>query len=380
MASPRGRYAIAGIGETAVGRLPHRTGDGLRLEAAARAISDSGLPAAGIDGVIAWQPRSAPRPNYATYLSDRLGLTPAYVNDVSLGGAGAVALVINAVAALKAGLCSAVLCVSGSGGGGPAGRLASLSEDFKAPFGADPAPVLYGLAARRHMHQYGTTSRQLGAVAVACRRHASLNPNAQMREPITVEDHQRSRMLADPFRLLDCSLVSDGAGALVITDAKRAADLPHAPVYVLGMGSASAFGEIAYAECPTTTGGKDAAARAFKMAGVRPADIDVLELYDCFTSVVIMTLEDYGFCAKGEGGPFVEGGRIELGGEIPVNTHGGLLSQAHVGGVLHLTEAVTQLRGAAGDRQVAGAQVAAVSGQCGEQGIHMTVVLGSAPD
>ena len=383
MSTVRGRYAIVGSAETEVGKLPGRSALAVRLEAAVKAIRDAGLDKSQIDGVVARQPRRNPEPNYSALLSERLGIQPSYITDISLGGAAAASLVLSAVSAIEAGLCTTALCVGGDAQsayrGVPArGRLATPGEDFRSPFGADGAPVMYALAARRHMYEYGTTSRQFGAVAVACRRHASLNPNAQKRQPITIEDHQNSRFIVDPFHLLDCSLVSDGAGAVIVTTAERARDLPQPPVYVLGMGNACRFGELTYAVPITTTAAPEAARRAFAMAGVTAPDIDFAELYDCFTPVVVMTLEDYGFCAKGEGGAFVEGSRIELGGELPVNTHGGLLSQAHIGGMLHITEAVTQLRHQAGDRQVADAEVGVVSGQCGELGIHVTLVLGSS--
>ncbi|HLQ36016.1 MAG TPA: thiolase family protein [Chloroflexota bacterium] len=383
MASVSGRYAIAGIGETQVGRLPERSALSLRLEAAVNAIADAGLSKQAIDGIIAHQPRRDPQPNYAAFLADRLGIQPDYINDISLGGSAAASAVMSAVAAIEAGLCSTVLCVSGesqwSSRGQPShGRLGTPGASFRMPFGAGGAPIEYGLAAKRHMHEYGTTSQQFGAIAVACRGHACLNPNAQMRTPISIEDHQSSRMIAEPFHLLDCSLVSDGAGALIVTSAERARELRNPPAYVLGMGTACRFGEAAYSPCLTTVAGKEAASRAFAMAGLGPADVDLAELYDCFTYTVLVTLEDYGFCRKGEGGAFVEDGRIELGGQLPVNTHGGLLSQAHVGGMLHITEGVTQIRHQAGERQVQGAQVAAVSGQCGELGIHATLLLGAS--
>jgi acetyl-CoA acetyltransferase len=383
MANIRGRCAIAGIGETQVGKLPDRTPLSLRLEAAVAALKDAGLKKDTIDGVITRQPRRNPQPNYSALLSERLGIHPSYINDISLGGAGSASMVINAVSAIAAGLCSTVLCIGGdsqssSRGRATHGRLATGGEDFQNPFGGGDAPILYGLAARRHMHEYGTTSRQFGAVAVACRKHATLNPNAQMKEPITLSDHQESRLIADPFRLLDCSLVSDGAGAVVVTEAERARDGARPPVYVLGMGSACRYSDLVYSHLLTMGAAKDAAAAAFKASGLTPGDVDVAELYDCFTYVVLVTLEDYGFCKKGEGGSFVENGRIELGGEIPVNTHGGLLSQAHIGGMLHITEAVAQLRREAGARQVKNAEVAAVSGQCGVLGIHVTLLLGTS--
>jgi acetyl-CoA acetyltransferase len=378
------RCAIVGSAETEVGKLSGRSPTELRLEAAIKAMADAGLDKRQIDGLIARQPRRNPEPNYSAFLSERLGIQPGYVTDISLGGAASASMVLSAVAAIQAGLCTTVLCVGGDAqsayrGVPTRGRLTTAGEDFRSPFGADGAPVIYALAARRHMYEYGTTSLQFGAVAVACRRHASLNPNAQMREPITLDDHQESRMIVDPFHMLDCSLVSDGAGAVVVTTAERARDLARTPVHVLGMGSGCRFGEMTYASSITTTAAKGASAHAFEMAGLGPGDVDFAELYDCFTPVVLMTLEDYGFCPKGEGGAFVEGGRIELGGQLPVNTHGGLLSQAHIGGMLHITEAVTQLRHDGGARQVADATMGVVSGQCGELGIHVTLVLGNEP-
>ena len=381
MSSPR--CAIVGIGQSEVGRRSDKSSIALGLQAAVAAIRDAGLEKGQIDGIVTCQPRSNPMPNCSAFIAERLGIRPAFINDISLGGAAAVSMVISAAGAIQSGLCTTVLCAS-AGGGQPVsktgrghGKLASGWEDFLYPFGAVAAPVDYALAARRHMHEYGTTSKQFGAVAVACRKHACLNPNAQMRKPITLEDHQNSEMIADPFRLLDCSLVSVGAGAVIVTSAERARDFPQPPAYVLGMGSSCRFGSVAYAESMTTVGGKDSSRTAYQMAGIKSSDVDVVELYDCFTYTVLVALEDYGFCAKGEGGAFVENGRIELGGELPVNTHGGLLSQAHVGGILHITEGVTQIRGHGGPRQVKDAEVAAVSGQCGQLGIHATLLLGS---
>ncbi len=225
------------------------------------------------------------------------------------------------------------------------------------------------------MYEYGTTSEQLGAIAIACRKHASMNDNAQQRMPITMKDYLGSRMFADPFRLLDICQVTDGGAAVVVTSAERARDLKHAPVYISGMGNGHTGVGIGWFPSMTTTSARDSAKMAFEMAGVVPEDIDVAEIYDCFTYTVLVTLEDYGFCKKGEGGPFVEGGRIELGAELPVNTHGGLLSQGHVDGMNHITEAVKQLRGDCGLRQVTGAEIAVVSGNGGDLSTHTTLIL-----
>jgi len=382
----RSQFAIVGIGETPVGKLPDRTALSLRLEASVAAMRDAGIDKREIDGVITTQMRSHPQPNYSALLSERLGITPNYVTDISLGGAAAASMVVNAAATIASGLCSTVLCVSGDSRSSARARsqsrrrLVSDAEDLRNLFGAGAAPIQYALAARRHMHEYGTSSRQFGAVAVACRRHAGMNPTAQMRQPITIEDHQNSPLIADPFRLLDCSLISDGAAALIVTWADRTGDCRQPPVYLMGTGYSCEHSEIASSRSMTTTAARGAARQAFETAGVVPSDVDVAELYDCFTAVVVVTLEDYGFCQKGEGGFFVEGGRIELGGDLPVNTHGGLLSHAHIGGISHLTESVIQLRHQAGLRQVKDARLAVASGQCGELGIHVTLLLGNSPN
>lgn len=373
--------AIVGIGETEVSRRSEATSVSLGLQAAIAAIRDAGLSPSDIDGVITQQTRANPQANASPLLAQRLGIRPVYVNDISLSGGAPSAMVANAVAAIQAGLCSVVLCASGGGDqplsreGRGRGRLSTGWEDFMNPFGAAAAPVSYALGARRHMHLYGTTSRQFGAVAVACRKHAQLNPNAVMRKPMTLDDHQASRLLADPYRLLDCCVPAVGAGAVIVASAERARDLAQAAVHVSGIGMSSLFATLEHADELASAAAAGAAARAFAMAGVAPSDIDMAQLYDPFTSVVLVTLEDYGFCAKGEGGAFVENGRIELGGDLPVNTHGGLMSQGHLGGIAHVTEAVRQLRGQAEGRQVEAARTAVVSSQCAQLGMHVSLVL-----
>jgi acetyl-CoA acetyltransferase len=236
--------------------------------------------------------------------------------------------------------------------------------EYELPLGAIAPAQLYAPMARRHMELYGTTSRQLGEIAVTIRSHALLNDNAVMKKPITIEDHQSSRMIADPFRLLDCSLESDGAAAVVVSAADRARDLRRPRVLLAGLaeGHPDSPSAITQRADMTRLGLAKAAPRAFAMAGVSPADVDVAEIYDCFTWIVLCQLEDLGLCAKGEGGAFVEGGALGLGGRLPVNTHGGLLSQAHIAGMNHVVELVRQLRGEAGAAQVAGAEVGLVTG------------------
>ncbi len=375
----RARAAIAGVGESDVGRRTGRSALALHLEAATRALADAGLDAAGIDGVISRPIRGGAQTNYAGVLASRLGIEPAYVCDVAVGGASSAAMILTAAAAVEAGYCTTVLCVNGdaqTGRASPGGVGGGWADPFERPFGVLGAPVQYALAARRHMHEYGTTSEQLGAVAVACRAHAALAPNAVSRTPITLADHQASRIVADPLHLLDCCPVTDGAGAVVVTTAERARAGPQPPVYLLGGAQHATHAEIQYAPSMTTVAMRGASQAAYTMAGLGPADIDVAELYDAFTSVVIVTLEDYGFCPKGDGGAFAAGGAIALGGALPVNTAGGLLSQVHAGGFFLITEAAAQLRGAGGARQVAGAQTAIVSGQCSVTGLNVCLILG----
>ena len=384
MSNVSGRYAIVGIGESDVGRRLGRSGMALQLEAAKRALADAGLDKSAIDGLITRPSHTEPAFNYSGVLAGQLGIAPSYFTDIALSGAATAAMVVDAVAALEAGLCTTVLLVSGDAqtarGGPRRGGTVNWTDDFEKPFGMLGAPESYALGARRHMYEYGTTSEQFGSIAVACRKHASLNPNAVFRDPITLGDHQASRFIAEPFRLLDCCPVTDGAAALVITSAERARDLAQEPVYLLGLGQGFTHSDLPWSTSMTTTGARPASEHAYAMAKLGPNDIDVAELYDCFTYVVLVTLEDYGFCAKGEGGAFVEAGRIELGGVLPVNTGGGLLSHGHASGALLLSEAAIQLRGAAGARQVANAETAIVSGQCGVTGINVCLIFGNRPD
>jgi acetyl-CoA acetyltransferase len=383
MSSLSGKYAIVGVGESDVGQRTGRSGMELHLEAATRAIADAGIEKAAIDSVIARPAHSANMDNYSAVLAYQLGLQPSYITDVGLSGASSVSMILAAVAALEAGYCTTVLCVNGdsSSSRGSAKEMHAAHrnwiDDLERPYGLVGAPIQYALPAMRHMYEFGTTSEQFGAIAVACRKHGALTPNAVWRTPITLAEHQESRMIVDPFHRLDCCGTTDGAGAVIVTSAERARDLAQTPVYVLGLGQHASHADVQYAASMTTTAAKGASNQAYAMSGLRPIDIDVAELYDCFTSVVLVTLEDYGFCEKGEGGPFVENGRIELGGDLPVNTSGGLLSQVNASGFFHITEAATQMRGSAGARQVADAETAIVSGQCAVTGVNACLILGN---
>lgn len=386
MTTLKDKAAIVGIGETEYSRNSGMSSLALLLQAAKRAMEDSGLTPKDIDGVV---------PGFmgitAEDLISNFGLADLrYTTTVHMGGASAVASLQTAAMAIATGIAHNVVCLIGWNGSSgmrasavgarvetiPTMPMMSNLREFEMPFGSFVPAHWFAPLARRHMHEYGTTSRQFGAVAVAMRKHAVLNEKAMMKNPITIEDHQISRMVVDPFRLLDCCLQSDGAAAVVVTSAKRAKDMRHRPVYIMGIaeGHPDSPDQIPNRPVFTEVGAKKAAPHAFAMAGVTPKDIDVAEVYDCFTWVVICQLEDLGFCKKGEGGPFVEGGRIELGGELPVNTHGGLLSQAHILGMNHVVEAVRQLRGDAGAAQVKNAEIALVTG-FGDLGDGSVVIL-----
>ncbi|HEY1969468.1 MAG TPA: thiolase family protein [Pseudonocardia sp.] len=364
-----GAAAIVGIGETPYTRSCARSALELQLHAALLAIEDSGLAPSDIDGVIPVGITGGPVEEYVS----NLGLADLRFSAlVPHGGASAVGAIQLAAAAIFSGICTTVLVPAGrnvSSGARAGVRIHQMPQfhlvtEFERAVGAIAPAQLYAPMARRHMELYGTTSQQLAEIAVAFRQHAVLNPHAVMRTPITVADHQNSRMISDPFRLLDCSLESDGGAAYVVTSADRARDLRHPPVTLRGvaMGHPDSPSSITQRPELTRLGVAKAAPIAFRMAGIEHADVDVAEIYDCFTWVVLCQLEDLGFCAKGEGGKFVEGGRLRLGGALPTNTHGGLLSQGHMLGLNHVVEVVRQLRGDAGPAQVPNARVGLVTG------------------
>jgi len=383
----RRRAAIVGIGESRVGRVPGRSSLQLQADAASAALADAGLRLADVDALMT-TPLRVERWNMpAGVVAHHFGIRPAYLSTVDLAGASGVAMISQAVQAVEAGLCDVVLCVVGQNllsHRSRADAVKSMAEggsahpQFEVPYGP-LVPSLYALIAQRHMHEFGTTEEQLAEVAVAMRFHASLNPNAHKTDPITVDDVLTSRPVSTPLRVLDCAIVSDGAAAVVVTTHDRAKDLKCDPVYLLGQGLGLRHSHVGEHKDLTTTGAVDSGAAAFRSAGLTPSDIDVAQIYDCFTITVIVELEDLGFCKKGEGGSFVENGRIRLGGALPVTTHGGLLSGGHPGlpgGFFHVTEGVRQLRRTAGARQVPNAEVALVHGNGGVASVHATLILG----
>jgi acetyl-CoA acetyltransferase len=366
--SLHGAGAITGVGESPYMRGTDRTATSLTMEAALNAIADAGLKPTDIDGIIPYGAGPVAEDFVTNFGIPDLRFSAT----TPMGGASAVASIQCALAVIKAGICKHVLLALGRTGysGGRIGTRVQQMPQFRAigefemPSGAIAPPQLYAVMARRHFELYGTTSRQLAEIAVTTRQHATMNPRATMqRRPMTIEDHQASRIISDPFRLLDCSLESDGAAAVVISAPDIARDLRKKPVVVMGVAEGHPDSPSVISQRPdmTTLGLAKAAPKAFEMAGVTHADIDVAEVYDCFTYIVMCQLEDMGFCKKGEGGSFVENGALGINGRLPVNTHGGLLSEAHIAGMNHIVELTRQLRGEAAV-QVKDAEIGLVTG------------------
>jgi len=374
------RAVIVGVGHTAFGKLEGRSAWQLEAEAAAAALADAGLQPSDVDGLL-----TDPGPTQGILdgitphflrLGAQLGLDPDYAGSEILGGAGSVAIVERAALAIEAGLCDVCLCIYGDSPLSSAGAY-QYGRGDEAAFGFFGAVGLHALAARRHMHLYGTRFEHLGEVAVAARANAARTPHAQKQRGISMDEYLASEPLAEPLRKLDCCLVSDGAAAVLVTTEERAADLCHRAIRILGHAQAHSLSTYASPDHFDTLPAARCGPKALGRAGLTPVDVDVALLYDCFTIVVLLQLEDYGFCKKGESGPFVEGGRIGPGGSLPVNPSGGLLAEGYGSGMLHVIEAVRQLRGETGERQVPDAEVALVSGHGLGMNTHATLVLGS---
>lgn len=385
MDSIRGKVAIVGAADTEVGKVPHLGATALCVDAARRAMDNAGISKDQIDGLVTCNSMTEPYMYHAEAIAEYLQIFPRYCISANAGGGTTFSSIQHAATAISTGVCETVLVSLAdrlrTGLSRDQARKMQSStghQEFETPFGAT-VPAFYALIARAHMDAYGTTPEQLAAVAVSGRLHASRNPAAQMRELITVNDVLNSRMIADPLHLLDCSLVSDGGAAIIMTSADRAADFPHDPVYILGAGEGHGHEHISQARSLTTSAAADSGRRAYAMAGLGPEDMDVAQLYDCFTPVVLIELEDLGFCEKGEAGAFVESGGTSLEGPLPMNTHGGMLSHCHPGNpgaMFSLTEAVVQLRHQAGARQVRDAETALVHAQGGIMSSHSTLILG----
>jgi acetyl-CoA acetyltransferase len=402
MREPEGLAAIAGLGMTDLGKVFGRSPRRLAADAVRLAVADAGLALADVDGLLVSHGMSG---SPGIELAAALGLHDLrLLTQMSALGATAGAMISYAAMSVLSGAASTVACVFADAplrrerpAGAAYHRDAPEYHGFRgmtAALGFRSVNAFYALAAQRHMARYGTTSEQLGAIAVATRRWAARNPRAQLRDPITIDDHQRSRWVVEPLHLLDCCLVSNGAIAVVVTGAGRALDLVRPPVYIWGWGqghpghrgeraerggSGGHGGRGERGEWGLTTGAVTSGQIAMKMAGVTTEDVSICQLYDCYTYTVLVSLEDYGFCAKGEGGAFAASGALGPGGALPTNTGGGQLSAYYMWGMTPLSEAVIQARGDGGERQVETNDVILVSGNGGILDHHSTVILSPHP-
>ncbi len=379
--------AIAGAGTSRLGRAPGVSSLDLLVEAARNAVADSGIHPREIDGIICRGPDDIY--SHHQMIGERLGINARFSTTVANGGASQILSVALAVMAIRHGLATTVLCGYGRDAWSrthsseetrvrnetrPDSQLAS---EFGPEHGYYGAAAAHALGAMRHMHLYGTTKEHFGRIAVDFREHALRNPDAQMKKPLTMEEYRAQRSIVRPFGLYDCSLRSDAAGAMIVTSAARARDLKQPPVLIKGFGTHNNLRGWTADDNMIVTAAKQSGEAAYRMAGLGSGDIDTAQIYDCFTYMVLAQLEDYGFCKKGEGGPFVASGALRLDGALPTNTSGGQLSEAHAEGVLQIVEGVRQLRHTyPAGRQVKDAEIALISGHGGNQVCHSTLILG----
>jgi acetyl-CoA acetyltransferase len=384
----RDKYAIVGTGKSRLGQVGLNS-LALLEEAIKNALDDAGLTNKDVDGVVVRGPDDVY--SHHQLVAARLGVDVGFSTSLDNGGASQILAVILAVMAIEAGLATTVVCGYGrdswtrthSEGRGHAQNdlipAAQRPREHGPEFGHFGAVSQHAFGARRHMFEYGTTRKDFAAIATAFREHALRNPEAVMKKPLTIDDYFRARLVVDPFGLFDCSLNSDGAGAVIVTSTERAKSLRRKPVLIKGFASHNNTKGWIEEDHMLSTGAVESGARAFKMAGLGPKDVDTAQIYDCFTYMVLTQLEDYGFCKKGEGGEFVRSDALRLDGALPTNTSGGQLSEAHVEGMLQIVEGARQLQGIYGaDRQVPDAEIALISGHGGNQVCHSTLILGRA--
>jgi acetyl-CoA acetyltransferase len=386
----KNKIAIAGVGETEQGKIPDKSSFHFLSLASKLAIEDAGIKKSDVDGLVTAFSLVEHTFMHCTTFADYFGLRPRFFSSVAIGGATAVWMAAEAAMAIASGQAEVVLCVRGDNtlsGISSSGMVALIREmchaEFEFPYGLT-TPGGYALAAQRYLHDFGATREHLAAVAVTMRKHAALKENAMNKEPLTVEDVINSRVIAEPLTKYDCSIISDGGAAFIVTTEAKAKELgiknPLAYLWGMGQGYSHQYLTTLRDLNQIYNAIERSGQKAFQTAGIEHKDVDVAFLYDCFTITVLLELEGLGFVPKGEGGPFALEGRMEIGKDLPVNTHGGLLSQAHLGAMHHVVEAVLQLRGtAAGPRQVKDAEVALVHGNGGIVSAHSTIVLGKEP-
>lgn len=375
---PRGRAAVVGWATYGMGEAPGQSAHGLAARAALEALAHAGIALGEVDGLFTALSTEALS---GLQMAELLGIHPRVTDNNRLGGSSFLSHVAQATLALEHGLCDVALITYGSNQRTATGKL--VAKGGQSPYEDPYRPLFpassYALAAARHMHEFGTRPEHLAEVAVAARNWAKRNPEAFVRDELTIDDCLNSRLVSDPLRIRDCCLVTDGAAAIVMVRADRARDHSATPAYVLGAGSATSHLHITSMPNLTTTAAVQSSAVAYAQSGYGPADMDVVQLYDAFTINTILFLEDLGFCPKGEGGRFVEAGAIGPGGRLAVNTNGGGLSCVHPGmyGMFTLVEAAEQLAGTAGERQVEGVNLALAHGNGGVLSSQATVILGT---
>jgi acetyl-CoA acetyltransferase len=385
----RDACAIVGAGHSRLGRVPGVSSLDLLVEAMRKAISDSGINVQDIDGIVCRGPDDIY--SHHQQIGARLGINVKFSTSLDNGGASQILAVSIAAMAIKAGLATTVICGYGRDSwsrthSSEEARVKNqttpddqLPKEFAPEYGYFGAVAAHAFGATRHMHLYGTTRDQFGDIAVAFREHALRNPDAQMKKTLNKTQYHEAPQVVSPFSLYDCSLRSDGAGAVIVTSRERARDLKQPPVLIKGFGSFNNLRGWFADDNMINTAAKKSGEIAYKMAGIGPEDVDCAQIYDCFTYMVLTQLEDYGFCKKGEGGDFVASGALRMGGRLPTNTSGGQLSEAHVEGMLQVVEGARQMRHTyPAERQVKDAEIALVSGHGGNQVCHSTLILGRA--
>jgi acetyl-CoA acetyltransferase len=387
-ASLRNVAVVLGVGESEIGQVPGMTGLGLNAQAARRAVEDAGLSPEDIDGLLTAYSFTEPYFMLGSVVAEYLGLRPSICASMVAGGASPGVMVGHAAAAIAMGRCRAVLICCGENRATGMGRddaVAALTAVghpwYEAPYGAF-IPALYALIAKRHMHDYGTTREHMAAVAVQSRGNAALHPRAHKRTPITIAEVLGAKPVSDPLGLLDCCLISDAAGAIVVTSPEVARAAKRKSIWLHGLGEHHTHEHLVAAPSLTQFGAVESGRRAYEMAGLGSKEIDVAQLYDCFSIVPIIEAEELGFSPMGQAGPAFAAGEFALGGRLPVNTHGGMMSHAHAGaagGLFGVIESIRQLRGECEARQVADADIALVHNEGGILSSHCTMIFGREP-